>query len=142
MRTLKPVPDVCDRVWYQMRWDDKPRSWRVTSWLKPLRVFTVTPEGEASLPDRWADVDLPEHAKRMLAEVHAQFPPRAVGTHNLPLVNCSREEAYFVSIVEACGMIVHVNEVEIHGSLEGIWSPELIESARHSAQVMIGEAVR
>jgi hypothetical protein len=140
------VPDVCETFQHCMcypRGEGKCRypgscGFRVTGWLKPSRVFSVTPGGVASLPDRdWGDLD--PVAIRILEETTAQFPPRGAGPDNLPLTWCTREEAVFVSGYGVCGVIVHIRDVVVDGTVANRWSPELVEHAHRSALMLVGE---
>jgi len=112
------APDVGDTFDVTETWhmpphlnDGKPivtvHGYRVTGWLKPARVFAVTPAGEASLPGV-PDPELPPEVEAVLA----QFPPRDAGPDHLPLRFCTRDEAVYVTGYGVSGTIVRVRDID------------------------------
>ncbi len=128
------VPDVGDYFTVTDRLGT--HDYRVISWLKPSRAFTVTPDGVASLPGRdWGD--LAPEAIKILEQVTAQFPPRGVGEPNMPLSFCHREEAIFIGGAGVGGTIQRVRDVVVKGQVP--WSEELLADARQHAELLAGE---
>jgi hypothetical protein len=112
-------PDVGDTFDVTTAWHMPPHlnggkpitdehGYRVTCWLKPARVFTVTPAGEASLPESPERAAMPAEIRALMA----QYPPRAAGPGHMPLRFCTRDEAVFVAGAGVGGTIVRVRDID------------------------------
>jgi hypothetical protein len=125
--------------------------YRVTSWLKPARVFAVTPDGEASLPESPEYAAMPAGVRAIMA----QYPPRAVGPGHMPLRFCLRDEAVFVGGAGVGGTIVRVRDIdgpawteagprntrtiEVRSRGRVSWSADALADERRMAEILAGE---
>jgi hypothetical protein len=156
------VPDIGDTFDVITAWHMPPHlhggepiidthGYRVTGWFKPARVFTVTPDGEASLPESPEFAAMPTSVRAILA----QYPPRAVGPGHMPLRFCRRDEAVFVGGAGVGGTIVRVRDIdgpawteasprntrtiEIRSRDRVAWSEDALADAREIAELLAGK---
>jgi hypothetical protein len=156
------VPDVGDTFDVIETWHMPPHlnggkpivqthGYRVTCWLKPARVFAVTPGGEVSLPESAEHAAMPLEIRALMA----QYPPRAAGPGHMPLMFCCRDEAVFVEGAGVAGQMVRVRDIDGPAWTEAgprntrtlqvasrgrvSWSEEMIDDARRTAEMLAGE---
>lgn len=111
--------------------------YRVTSWLMPLRVFEVSPEGVARDTSRREPVSEIEF---IAAKISAQFPPRGFTKDNIPLRFCLRQEATHVGGTGVGGIILPVRDIIVDGVVP--WPEEHLAEQRRLAVKVAGQCLR
>ena len=128
---LRGVPRIGDTFAYAFEYRDgrrdRPGRFRVSCYLK------------RHVPPPWPS-DMPGPVRELFEEMRRKYPPGGHGPDNVPLVVCRRDEAEYVEGVGVCGVIVRVSDVHADGRVD--WPEELLASARHHAELLIGEVVR
>lgn len=128
---LRGVPQIGDTFTWALEYRDGHRD-------GPDR-FRVSCYFKRHVPPPWPG-DMPGPVRELLEEMQQKYPPAGNGPDNVPLVVCRREEAEYVEGTGVCGVIVRVGDVHVDGRVD--WPAELLASARHHADLLIGEVAR
>jgi hypothetical protein len=135
------VPDVAEIVqlreghpmmkWHTDSWNNKPSTYRVTAWLKSWKP----PAPKMSEPNDHRAI-FAAMLRNGLSSTVREFEVDGKMTR---LVFCTREDAEFVEVVGACGLMFAIHEIEVVGKVS--WSEDQIDQHRRQALMFVGEVV-